>query len=49
MVRLRRDFQAMIDQGGEAAEVSRRLMGPSDRLFAWWYRIRDGTMARPTL
>ena len=46
---LRRDFQAMIDRGGEAAEVGRRLMEYSDRLFDWWYQVRDGTMARSTL
>ena len=46
---LRRDFQAMIDRGGEAAEVGRRLLGHSDRLFDWWYKVRDGTMSRCTL
>src|SRR3954453_19630072 len=46
---LRRDFQAMIDRGGESAEVGRRLLGHSDRLFAWWYKVRDGTRARNTL
>jgi transposase len=43
---LRRDFQAMIDRGGEAAEVGRRLLGHSDALFEWWHRVRDGTLAR---
>jgi transposase len=46
---LRRDFQAMIDRGGESAEVGRRLLGHSERLFEWWHRVRDGTMARATL
>jgi transposase len=46
---LRRDFQAMIDRGGESAEVGRRLLEQSDRLFEWWYKVRDGTMARTTL
>lgn len=46
---LRRDFQAMIDRGGEAAEVGRRLMEHSDALFGWWYRVRDGTLARSSL
>lgn len=46
---LRRDFQAMIDRGGEAAEVGRRLLEHSDRLFDWWYKVRDGTMSRSTL
>ena len=46
---LDRDFQAMIDRGGEPAEVGRRLLGHSERLFDWWHRVRDGTMARSTL
>ena len=46
---LNRDFQAMIDRGGESAEVGRRLLGHSVRLFDWWHRVRDGTMARSTL
>ena len=45
---LRRDFQAMIDRGGKAAEMGRRLLGHSDVLFAWWHRVRDGTLARST-
>jgi transposase len=45
---LRRDFQAMIDRGGEAAEIGQRLMGHSDRLFERWHRVRDGTLARST-
>jgi transposase len=45
---LRRDFQAMIDRGGEAGEVGRRLLDHSDALFRWWHRVRDGTLARPS-
>lgn len=46
---LDRDFQAMVDRGGESAEVGRRLLGHSERLFDWWHRVRDGTMARATM
>jgi transposase len=46
---LDRDFRAMIDRGGESAEVGRLLPGHSERLFDWWHRVRDGTMARATL
>jgi transposase len=46
---LNRDLQAMVDRGGESAEVGRLLLGHSDRLFDWWHRVRDGTMARATL
>jgi transposase len=48
MVHLRRDFQAMIDRGGEPGEVGRRLLEHSDALFRWWHRVRDGTPARST-
>jgi transposase len=46
---LDRDFQAMVDRGGESAEVGRRLLAHSQRIFDWWHRVRDGTMARATL
>ena len=46
---LDRDFQAMVDRGGASAEVGRRLLSHSERLFDWWHRVRDGTMARATL
>ncbi len=45
---LRRDFQAMIDRGGEAAGIGRQLLEYCNRLFHWWHRVRDGTMARST-
>ena len=46
---LNRDFQAMVDRGGEPAEVGRRLLAHSGEVFGWWHRVRDGTMARSTL
>jgi transposase len=45
---LRRDFQAMIDRGGAGAEIGRELLAFSDRLFAAWYRVRDGTIGQGT-
>ena len=39
----------MIDRGGRSAEVGRLLLGHSERMFGWWHRVRDGTMARATL
>jgi transposase len=38
---LRRDFQAMIDRGGAAEPIGRRLLRQSDRLFRWWHRLKD--------
>jgi transposase len=46
---LRRDFQAMIDRGGEGAAVGEDLLAYSVMVFAWWRRVRDGTMSRQTL
>jgi transposase len=41
---LRRDFQAMIDRGGDSEEVGRKLVSLSNRLFRHWHRVRDGTL-----
>jgi hypothetical protein len=44
MVHLRRDFQPMIDRGGDGEPIGRRLLGMSNRLFRSWHRVRDGTL-----
>jgi transposase len=41
---LRRDFQAMIDRGGDGEKVGQRLLSLSNRLFHDWHRVRDGTL-----
>ena len=41
---LRRDFQAMIDRGGDGEKTGRRLLSLSNRLFRHWHRVRDGTL-----
>jgi transposase len=41
---LRRDFQAMIDRGGDGERIGRRLLSLSNRLFRHWHRVRDGTV-----
>ena len=43
---LRRDFQALIDRGGEGAAVGGRLLGLSDELFFWWHSLIDGYVER---
>ena len=45
---LRRDMQAMIDRDGGGAEVGRRLLWQSDKLFDAWHKVRDGTIQRST-
>jgi transposase len=41
---LRRDFQAMVDRGGEGERIGKRLLSLSNRLFRQWHRVRDGTL-----
>jgi transposase len=41
---LRRDFQAMIDRGGDGQTTGQRLLSLSSRLFRHWHRVRDGTL-----
>src|ERR1051325_3092703 len=43
---LRRDFQAMIDRQNSGAAIGKQLLDLSDRMFAWWHRVRDGTLGR---
>lgn len=45
---LRRDMQAMIDRDGDGAEVGRRLLWQSNKLFESWHKVRDGTIRRST-
>ena len=43
---LTRDFQAIIDRGGQAGLLGRKLMAERNRMFKWWHRVRDGTLER---
>src|SRR5579871_3691499 len=43
---LRRDFQAMIDRQNSGTPIGKRLLSLSDPMFAWWHRVRDGTLSR---
>lgn len=43
---LRRDFQKLIDRGGESAQIGAILSALTDQMFAWWHRVRDGTLQR---
>jgi transposase len=46
---LKRDFQALVDRGGEAAPIGRWGLAEIERLFALWHRFRAGEFARPEL
>jgi transposase len=45
---LKREFQAFVDRGDTSAPLGEALLEQVDQLFEWWYRVRDGTLARST-
>jgi len=46
---LRRDFQGLVDRGGEAAPIGRWGLAEIERLFVLWHRYRAGEFARPEM
>jgi transposase len=46
---LQRDFQAMVDRGGESAVTGQALLAQVKRLFTLWHRARGGELSRPRL
>jgi transposase len=46
---LKRDFQALVDRGGEAAPLGRWGLAEIERLFGLWHRFRAGEFDRPEL
>ncbi len=46
---LKRDFQALVDRGGEAAPIGRWGLAEIERLVALWHRFRAGELDRPAL
>src|SRR5262245_14720349 len=45
---LSRDFQAMVDRADAGSAIGEELLCCAQDLFAWWYRVRDGTLSRST-
>ena len=43
---LARDFQALVDRGGESAKVGQALLQQVKRIFALWHQVRDNTLSR---
>jgi transposase len=43
-----RDFVAIAERGGESQRIGDGLLDEARRLFAWWHRVRDGTLKRAT-
>src|SRR4051812_15980700 len=46
---LKRDFQALVDRGGEAAPIGHWGLAEIERLFALWHRFRAGEFSRKQL
>jgi transposase len=44
---LQRDFQALVDRGGDSAVMGRLLLGQTRQMFTLWHRVRDATLTRP--
>ena len=46
---LARDFQAMVERGGESAVVAGALLTQAGRLFKLWHKVRDDGLSRERL
>jgi transposase len=42
---LLRDIEAMSARGGRSQEIGAGLQAQARRMFHWWHRVRDGTLA----
>jgi hypothetical protein len=42
---LKRDFQALVDRGGESQVVGQMLLTRLDQFFGFWHHFRDGTLS----
>ena len=45
---LLRDFEAMRGRGGRSVEIGDALLAQAHQMFAWWHRVREGTLQRST-
>ena len=43
---LTRAFLAIADRGGASKAIGDALLAEKDTMFAWWHRVRDGTLSR---
>lgn len=43
---LKRDFQAFVERGGDAARIGHALLEQVEKMFHLWHRVRDGTVGR---
>jgi transposase len=42
---LKRDFTAISERGLDSERLGNSLLEQVDRMFGWWHRVRDGTLA----
>ncbi len=45
---LKRDFQKIVEVGGEVGAIGEGLQAERKKLFSYWHRVRDGTLKRST-
>lgn len=45
---LLRDFAAIRGRGGSSEEIGDALLAQTHQMFAWWHRVREGTLKRST-
>ncbi|HSF30220.1 MAG TPA: IS66 family transposase [Candidatus Tectomicrobia bacterium] len=45
---LLRDFEAIRGRGGRSEEIGDALLAQAHQMFAWWHRVREGTLQRST-
>ncbi len=43
---LKRDFQALVERGGESERLGHALLEQVEKMFGLWHRVRDGTLSR---
>ena len=45
---LERDIQAIVERDDESGRIGMGMFDEVERMFTWWHRVRDGTLARPS-
>jgi transposase len=43
---LKRDFQSLVERGGESDRIGRALLEQVEQMFGLWHRVREGTLSR---
>jgi transposase len=43
---LKRDIQAIVEREDESGRIGKGMLDEVERMFTWWHRVRDGTLAR---